>query len=59
MALSSAKSPTRVWGEVSWSEMYRLKSRGAITAPCGTPAFILVGEEKEEPTRTEKNRSSR
>jgi len=27
-----------------------LKSRGAITAPCGTPAFISKEEEKEEPT---------
>jgi len=36
-----------------------LESRGVITAPCGTPTFISVGEKKEEPTRMENNRSSR
>lgn len=37
----------------------RLKSKGAITTPWGTPVFISVGEENEESTRTEKMQSSR
>lgn len=33
IALSSAKSAVMVWGVVGWSEVNKLKSRGAATAP--------------------------
>ncbi|KAL4104537.1 hypothetical protein QTP88_019832 [Uroleucon formosanum] len=36
-----------------------LKSSGAVTAPCDTPALIPVGGEIAEPMRTEKKRSSK
>ena len=46
MALSSAYSATTVFGEVGWSAMKMLKSRGAAIAPCGTPAFIVDKDDK-------------
>ena len=46
MALSSAYSATKVFGEVGWSAMNMLKRRGAAIAPCGTPAFIVDKDDK-------------
>ncbi|KAL4147950.1 hypothetical protein QTP88_002263 [Uroleucon formosanum] len=42
MALSSAYSATKVFGEVGWSAMNMLKRRGAAIAPCGTPARLAT-----------------
>lgn len=38
-----AKSPTRMIGSVDWSEINMLNNKGAITAHCGTLAFISLG----------------
>jgi len=48
-ALSSAKSAMRLVGSVGWSYRKILNSKGAETAPCGTPAWIGFGEEVAEP----------
>jgi len=53
-ALSSAKSPVMVWGEVGWSEVKRLYKRSAATAPWGTPAQIEDISDMEDPELTEK-----
>jgi len=53
-ALSSAKSPVVVWDVVGWSEVNRLNSNGAATAPWGTPAQIGSISDTEDPERTVK-----
>jgi len=48
-ALSSAKSAMRLVGSVGWSYKKILNSRGAVTAPRGTPALIGFGKEVDVP----------
>jgi len=48
-ALSSAKSAMRLVGSVGWSYKKILNSKGAVTAPWGTPALIGFGQEVAEP----------
>jgi len=41
-------SVMRLVGTVGWSDMKILNSRGAVTAPWTTPAFMGFGEEVDE-----------